>query len=93
MEYRFGSIEVGSVDGEVKTETSFVSGARHANTRIRFRPLRNGAVELSLDQYNEVTGKRGRSTFISMVLSHEQAEALRDVLDIAAAHKNLKLHN
>lgn len=92
MEYRFGKVEVGSVDGEIKSDTAFVTGARHTSTRIRARPLRDGQVELSLDQYSQGTGKRGKSTYTSIVLSHEQAEALREVLNIAAAHKNIRLH-
>lgn len=88
MEHVHGKIERGSVDGEMRTETTFKTPARHTSTIVRARLLCNGQGELSLDQYSEARGKRGTRKFTSIVLNADQVAALIAALTEAQSATN-----
>lgn len=81
MNYKFGKVERLTTYGEVKTTSTFEMGGQWKSIDLRARPLRDGQVELSLDQYGrKATAKRSTRNYVSIVLSDEQAEALAEML-------------
>lgn len=62
--------------GETVLESKTKTGASFTSTILRARALQDGRFEFSVDQFREVIGKRGKTTYSSIVLSRTQADAL-----------------